>query len=318
MTARGRRVTALLLLGLGLSVAGCGKKGPPVAPERRLPVAPSAVEGAVEENSIVVSWANPGARVDNSRLRDLTTLRLFRHEEADGEPLKPAMLSRGQVVGYDEIATIRMAEPAPAEVQGGRARWVDRRGLSFGRRYVYVVTAEDSIGRSSPPSERLAITFLAAPKPPRGIAAAPGDRQVRLTWLAPAEFSDGAPVSGELRYVVLRGAGTEGPLSPVTPEPVATTSFTDTGLENDTDYRYAVRAVRADPRATATGEASAPVAVSPVKTAPPPRRETWWPSPRPAPSASPGIPARRRMSPSTPCTGPSAGVPSRASPRPSR
>ena len=269
MTGHGRRAAALLLIGLGLSVGACGKKGPPVAPERRLPVAPSAVEGAVEENSIVVSWANPASRVDNSRLRDLSTLRLFRHEATDGEPLKPAMLSGGQVVGYEEIATISLAAPAPAEVQGGRARWVDRRALNLGRRYVYVVTAEDSIGRSSPPSERLAISFLAAPKPPRNVGAAPGDRQARLTWQAPAEFSDGAPVSGELGYVVLRGAGAGGPLSPVTARPVAGTSFTDTGLENDADYRYAVRAVRMDPRATATGEASAAVAVSPLKTTPP-------------------------------------------------
>lgn len=267
MTGRGRTAVALLLL--GLSLAACGKKGPPVAPERRLPVAPSGLQGAVEENSIALTWANPATRVDSSRLRDLTAVRIHRREEADGAPLKPAMLSGDRVVGYDELAVIRLDAPAPAEIQGGRARWVDRKGLTLDRQYVYVVTAEDSLGRSSSPSERLAVTFLAAPKAPRHVAAAPGDRQARLTWEAPAELSDGTPVSGELRYVVLRGPAVEGALAPVTPEPVPGTTFTDTGLENDVEYRYAVRAVRMHPRGAATGAASGAVAVSPVKTTPP-------------------------------------------------
>lgn len=264
-----RRRAALALLLLGLSLTACGKKGPPVAPERRLPVAPSGLQGAVDENSIVLTWTNPTARVDNSRLRDLTTVRVHRREEADGAPLKAAMLSGDRVVGYDEQAVIRLNAPAAAEIQGGRARWVDGKGLTRGRQYVYVVTAEDSLGRSSPPSERLAVTFLAAPKAPQGVVAVAGDGQVRLTWVAPAEFSDGTPVSGEVKYVVLRGPGTEGTLAPVTPEPVAGTTYTDPGLDNDIEYRYAVRAVRMDPRGAATGAASAVVAVSPMKTTPP-------------------------------------------------
>ena len=47
------------------------------------------------------------------------------------------------------------------------------------------------------------------------------------------------------------------------------TSFTDEGVDNDTDYRYAVRAVRVDPAVSATGEASAPVVVAAADTTPP-------------------------------------------------
>jgi hypothetical protein len=72
------------------------------------------------------------------------------------------------VVGYDEVATIRPDAPAPATVQGSTVTWVDRRALSMGRRYVYVVTAEDDLGRTSGPSERLVVPFLAAPRRPAG------------------------------------------------------------------------------------------------------------------------------------------------------
>jgi hypothetical protein len=288
----GPRLAALALLGWAL--VACGKKGPPVAPELRLPVAPAGLQASIDESSIVLTWTNPGTRFDGTPLRDLTEVKLFRREDSDGGPLKPAMLSGGRVVGYDEIATIRLASPASATVQGGAVRWVDHQGLVVGHRYVYVLTAIDSVGRSSPPSERHAIIFLAAPTAPGGVEATAGNHQVTLGWTPPATFTDGSPLSGDLRYVVLRGTGSEGPLSVVTPAPLAATSYTDTGLENDTEYRYAVRAVRMDPRATVAGAPSLVVAATPTETTlptPPSNlvavpsagvvRLAWSPSPEP-------------------------------------
>jgi fibronectin type 3 domain-containing protein len=260
---------ALLLLLAASALVACGKKGPPVAPELRVPVGPTGLHGAVDEQSVVVGWTGPGTRVDGSRLRAIALYKLYRREEANGGELKSAMLSSGRVVGYDEIATIRTDSPAPATVEGSSVTWVDRRALAVGRRYVYVVTAEDALGRSSGPSERLVIPYLAAPRAPRALRAAPGDRRISLTWQPPAEMLDGSPASGDLRYVVLRGAGAEGGLSAITPKPVEGTAFTDEGVDNDTDYRYAVRAVRVDPAVSATGEASAAVVVAAADTTPP-------------------------------------------------
>ena len=253
----------------GMAVAGCGKKGPPVAPELRLPLAATALRAMIDEDTIVLSWTNPQARGDGSSLRDLTAVRLYRREDDEGAPLKPAMLSSGRVVGYDEIAAIRLDAPAPAVVKNDVVQWVDRRGLAAGRRYVYVVTATDSLGRTGAPSERLAVPFLSAPRPPGTVRVSPGDRQVMLSWDTPTALADGSPVAGQLVYVVLRGAGSDGPLSPVTPTGLSGTSYTDTGLDNDGEYRYAVRAVRVDPRVVAVGAPSKPVTAMPVDTTPP-------------------------------------------------
>jgi len=262
------RGTLLLLLAASALVA-CGKKGPPVAPELRVPADPAGLRGAVDEQSIVVSWTGPGTRVDGSRLRSIARYTLYRREEADGGAPKAAMLSSGRVVGYDELAVIRTDRPAPASVQGTAVTWVDRHALSIGRRYVYVVTAEDTLGRTSGPSERLVVPYLAAPKAPLALRAAPGDRRVSLTWQPPTELMDGSPAPGDLRYLVLRGAGAEGALAPITSQPVAGTSFTDEGVDNDTDYRYAVRALRVEPAVTATGEISAAVVAAAADTTPP-------------------------------------------------
>jgi predicted small lipoprotein YifL len=271
VTGRSRRgVIAVGLAFAAVALGGCGKKGPIVAPERRAPVPPSALRASVEERAIVVSWSNPRTRADGSRLRDLAVVRLFKRDEVPDAPPKPAMLSGDRVVGYQEIVRIALdsAPPAGVQLQGESVSFTDSAGLSVGRRYVYVVTAEDSIGRSSPPSERLVVTFLAVPAAPSSLVAQPGDKEVRLTWSAPGSFSDGSPVTGELRYVVLRAAG-DGVLARITPTPIAATAFTDTGLENETTYRYAVQAVRVDPGVTALGPPSAAVAVTPVDTTPP-------------------------------------------------
>ena len=48
-------------------------------------------------------------------------VKLHRREDKDDSPLKPAMLSSGQVVGYDEIATIRLDRPDEHLVGAGEA-----------------------------------------------------------------------------------------------------------------------------------------------------------------------------------------------------
>ena len=290
MSRVGRR--HVLLGFLGLALAACGKKGPPIAPELRLPVPPAGIQTSIEEDSILVSWTNPESRLDGTRLRDLIEVKLFRHEDSTDGPLKPAMLSRGKIAGYEQIAVIRVDAPEPATATGTRLQWVDRRGLVPEHRYVYVLTAVDANGRSSPPSERRPITFLAAPMAPSDVQATAGNRQVTLHWRAPGEFTDGNPVKGELKYLVLRSVGSEGQPTVVTREPLTATSYTDTGLENETDYRYTVRAVRVDARATVPGAPSAVVAAKPVETRrpTPPRnlvvipsagalRLAWSPSP---------------------------------------
>jgi hypothetical protein len=262
-----RRLLPLTLV--GLAAVGCGKKGPPVAPERRVPAAVSGLTAAVEGSAIILSWMNPATRADGTRMKDLTRLRVYRREEpGEGEP-KPAILSWGKVVGYDEVAAIRLAAPAPAKVEGNRVSWADRINLSVGRRYVYVVTAVDGIGRSSPPSERLAVNFLAAPLPPLNLSATAGEREVRLSWTPPAGLVDGSPLTGGLAYVVLRANSAEAPLQPVTPSPITAASFTDRGLQNDQTYYYAVRAVRSEPAGLARSEPAVTVAATPVGVTPP-------------------------------------------------
>ena len=49
----------------------------------------TSLRASIDENAILVSWTNPGTRIDGSRLKDLTEVRLYRREDSEDGPLKP-------------------------------------------------------------------------------------------------------------------------------------------------------------------------------------------------------------------------------------
>lgn len=267
MSRRGLALATVVVTLLG--AGACGRRGAPVAPELRLPQAVSDLSGTVRADGIELSWTSPRRRVDNTRMHDATVARVYRTDDAGtGEP-KPALLVGDRVAGYTEIASIRLldtAVPAPPE---GRLVYRDTTGLQFGRRYTYVVLTEDGRGRVSPPSGRVSLPYVAAPEPPRALHAEPGEEQARLSWQPPARYTDGGAVDGPLEYEVLRAGSPEGPLVAVARTAPGVTTFTDTGLENDRAYSYAVRAIREAGAGSALGEPGPRVTVTPADMTPP-------------------------------------------------
>ena len=273
MTGRGRRLGACLpLAALALSayaVAACGKKSPPVAPELRAPQPITDLSGVVDESAITLSWTPPNRRADNTRLRDFTLMRVFRAEDSGaGEP-RAAMRVDGRIAGYEEIAAIRGAEPEPAVRRGNHLVLTDRQGLTYGRRYTYVILAGDPQGRIGPPSQRVSVTYAVAAAEPESVVAEPRDGAVRVNWNAPTRMLDGSAATEPFRYEVMRGTSEDGELSAVTPAPMSERTLTDSGLQNDRAYVYAVRAVRDVAGTTVYGRPSARVSATPRDTTPP-------------------------------------------------
>ena len=261
-----RRLLLALVVVPGL--AACGKAGPPVSPQFRVPVPVSDFRGVVEDGAIVLTWTNPQRRTDSTRVRDLIEARVYRTEDAGFVQPKPALLTQGRIAGYQEIAVIRLAAPAPAVVQGGRIHLVDREGLRFGQRYTYVVIAEDSMGRVSPPSGRLSLAFLAPPEAPAAPTVEAGDAEVRVRLQPPGRLLDGGE-PGPLAYEVLRSPTADGPADVVLTIRAGQTQILDTSVENDRTYHYAVRAIRQEADTAARGEPSPRVAATPGRTTPP-------------------------------------------------
>lgn len=266
---RGPLAPLLLAAVLGVALGACGRKGPPVAPERRVPQPVTDLRGLVREGAIQLTWSLPRQRVDNTRLFELGTARVFRVEDAgQGEP-RSALLRDERIAGYTEVGSIRLAGTPSPLVQNDRVTFSDRRDLLIGRRYTYVVVTTDPQGRTSPPSSRLSLTFIAGPRPPDALTADAGERRVRLSWVAPTQFTDGSPVTAPLAYEILRAPSADAPLTSVARTGPGATSATDAGLENDRRYSYAVRAIRQEGATLAEGEATARVVATPTDVTPP-------------------------------------------------
>jgi hypothetical protein len=269
-------VRGLLALLAAAALVACGKVGPPVAPENRLPQPVTDLRAVVQNGAVELTWTNPTRRADGSRLRDLMVARVYRAEDAGtGEP-KPALLARRRIAGYAEVAEVRLApaRAAPASpdaptVRDNRVRLEDRRGLAYGRRYTYVVVTADGQQRLSPPSPRVSVMLIAPPEAPPAVTAVPGEREVRLEWESPRRLADGSPVTAALAYEVLRSPEAAAPLVPLTPAPVEATRFVDRNLDNDRTYYYAVRALRREGGTVARGRPSERVAATPRDMTPP-------------------------------------------------
>jgi hypothetical protein len=248
------RLAISLALLAPLTLAACGRRGPPLAPELRLPAAVADLAATVVPDGVRLTWTLPGTRVDRSPVKDLARAEVYRRLEERGAaaPPRPAVLSFGglfggppELPGFERVANITLKDPGPAEVSGRAVTFTDAQGLALGRRYTYVVIAVDDQGRPSPPSNRAAIAVAAAPAAVTALAARPGDREVRLTWSAPASLADGAPLTGEVVYNVFRATTAEArPARPLNPEPLASPGYLDLGVQNDSTYYYSVQALR--------------------------------------------------------------------------
>jgi hypothetical protein len=216
--------------------------------------------------------------MDRSALKEIRRTEVYRRVE-DGaleEPVRPAFLVFGGlfgpppgVPGFDRVADITVAEPGQqAQVQGNQVTYTDAQGLTFGRKYTYVVVALDEHGRPSPPSNRVVVALAAAPVAPPRLEAQPGDGQVQLSWDAPATLADGSPAPGDLVYDVFRATAPGAPAGrPLNPEPVTTRQYVDLAVQNDVTYQYAVRARLAP--GGGQSEPSAIATATPEDTTPP-------------------------------------------------
>ena len=293
MTRRTARRAAVLASAV-LALVACGKRGAPVAPQLRVPQAVTDLQATARHDGIELAWTPPRRRVDNRRLFDPGVAKLYRTEDSGaGEP-RAAMLVRDRIAGYTEVATFPLSEPAGTQARDARVVYTDRRDLTFGRRYTYVVTTSDTRGHVSAPSARTSVMFIAASEPPTGVAADPGDAQVRLAWQAPRRLVDGTPITGQLVYEIARAPDATATPSAIGKTPAGETSFVDRGMANDVTYHYTVRAIRMEGGATAISAASDPVAATPAKSTPPAPasdlaaipsrgevRLSWKPSPAP-------------------------------------
>lgn len=91
-----------LLFSFALSLAGCGKKGDPRAPELAMPETIRDLKTRAEGRGVALTWSRPMKYVDGKELRDLAGFVIFRKEISKTCPDCP--------VPYRERATVNVED----------------------------------------------------------------------------------------------------------------------------------------------------------------------------------------------------------------
>ena len=209
-------------------------------------------------------------------------------DEASAAPLAPPAAPSGlRAAPGDGQVVLTWDDPSDATITGWQYRvkttdafgqWTDiagsgaattaytLTGLDNGTTYSFRLRAVNGSG-AGPESDEASAVPLAPPAAPSGLRAAPGDRQVVLTWDDPGDSS----ITG-WQYGV-KTAGAFGQWTDIPGSGAGTTAYTLTGLDNGTTYSFRLRAVNGSGPGPESDEASAaplapPAAPSGFRAAP--------------------------------------------------
>jgi hypothetical protein len=270
-------------------MVACGRKGPPLPPLVKRPVAPAGLTAVRRANTVDLQFTVPGANTDNTRPANVARVDVYaftgpatvpeadvlrlgtrvasvavkapRDPDVTFDPGDPEQFE-GDVdppegEGLDQGATARVQEtlavPAPAPAAAATPVPPPVR--------TYVGVGITTNGRPGPASARAAVPLV----PPPPVPAKPGvtyaENAVTVQWpLAP----DGGT---KLRYHVYEVAGPSE--TPLTKTPVAEPKYEDSRMDWGATRCYSVRSVETVDKLTVESEATEPVCVDLVDTFPP-------------------------------------------------
>lgn len=145
----------LSILPLLVGALGCGKKGPPVAPESTTPAAIHDLRAVVAKGMVLLSWTIPGENTDDSKLADLSGFKVFRGETTFDTPECPNCPER-----FRELADIdyRRTLPDNVSVANNTVEFADGE-VSDRTIYTYKVLSYNSYGVFSEGSNTVRISW---------------------------------------------------------------------------------------------------------------------------------------------------------------
>ena len=227
-------LTAGILLVASFTVS-CGRKTDPLTPASPRPEAVHDIKAVTRDAYVFLSWPVPTRNIEGKEMSaaELFGFRVYR-AEVERDRKKPR---------YRQVSEITLANPEPATILSGTLVWGDG-PLKYGRVYAYRIVALSMKGGVSPPSAEVRAAPLLSLASPGQVAAVAGENSVALTWNPVTTRADGSTYTGFVGYNLYRRKekGAYG-MVPLNKEPVRTTTYHDTSVDNDQTYLYMVRAV---------------------------------------------------------------------------
>jgi len=252
-------ILAVSSLGCLLTFGGCGYKDQPVPPQQLVPTPVSDLGYQLDETGAALSWSFPSKTVTDEAITDPIRFDLYRADVS--------------VDSYCKTCPIPFVEPISLPggtlPPGGRKTQTYQAAvLQPGHLYFFKVRSKIGWWIESKDSNIVSFLWHTPPMAPEGLTAIGGDNQNTLKWNPVSRHQDGTPMTAPVRYQLYRSVG-GGALTQVG-EPISTTSYSDTGVENGKTYSYQLQAINAYGQGTVRGPRSASVTANPVDRTPPP------------------------------------------------
>lgn len=251
-------IGCLALLGL-LAPVGCGFKDNPVPPQHVIPKAVLDLEVELDDRGATLSWSYPQETVTGDTVEEVQGFELYRAEVPAESYCKTCPVPYSA-----SIAVPGGLMPS----EGGKTAIYEARDLRPGNLYFFKVRSQSGWWRESKDSNEVSFFWQTPPMTPEGVTATGGDGKNTVQWQAVTQLRDATPATAPVRYQIYRQV--DGGTFSKVGEPVATTTYTDTKVENGRTYGYQVQALHTYPLGMVRSAMSTGAEAHPLdRTAPP-------------------------------------------------
>lgn len=268
------RCRTALAIGLAVVVTACGKKGPPLPPLVKLPVAPAEFAITRRASDVVVHLKVPAANTDGTTPADLDRVDVYAYS-GGGTPSVDALMRGAKKVGMvvvnppidpdasqEEVDKAKAAAPPGGLDQGAAATVIDANAVgssgSADHPREYFAVGINERGRRGLLTPRIAVPAGPLPSAPTVTALTFDESSLTLAWhevTAPG--------------VSYRVYDTAAAVAPLNTDFIHETTFVDRNLKWDVERCYVVRSVVIEDRVVIESEPSQSRCVTPKDTFPP-------------------------------------------------
>lgn len=215
-----------------LILAGCGRKGMPVAPGTIRPTAIKDLSYRITPNGVELAWTVPIRNRDGSPIERIKGFDIFKAETSVDETCEGCPAQFGQPI---EV-------PFEARPEEARKMYYEDRTLSEGKRYIYEIRTVKGWLNISDPSNRISLAWHMPPSAPSRLTAQQAADGIYLSWLPPAAWADGSPMDKNLSYRIYRTNAGEDNWKEIHGL-IGSTGFFDLSTKKGGRYSYRVAAV---------------------------------------------------------------------------
>lgn len=270
---------------LVLVMTACGKKGPPLPPLVKLPVAPGDLTAARRANTVELQFTVPAANTDNTRPANVSRVDVYAYTGLAGVAA-PDVLKQGTRIASisvkaprDPDATFDPGDPdqSQADVDPPEGEGLDQGAVAkVQEMLVPVVPAGDTAppvrsyvsvsittrGRKGALSRRAAVPLVPPPAPPTGAEATYTETAVTVAWPPAPPTTSSTPAYHV--YEVAQGSETR-----LTAKPMTESQYADSRMTWGAMRCYHVRSIETVAALAVESEASPEACVTLVDRFPP-------------------------------------------------